>query len=216
MEITWYGRSCFRMTERGTLAVVTDPFDEKKTGDALARLRADVVSVSCDTPEHNHVVAVAAGTRGDVRVVSTPGEYEMGGVFITGAPMKNEKLRPGFRSTAFSFDFDGLRVVHLGGLGFVPSQQQIDALETVDVLIVPIGGGDCLNAAQAAEVVSLIEPSIVIPMHYAADGTADKLETSQKFLKEMGLAEAKPVESLKITKSQLPEDTQVVLLEVKH
>ena len=216
MEITWYGRSCFRMTERGTLAVVTDPFDEQSTGDTLPRLRADVVSVSCDLPDHNRTEAVSAGTRGDVRVVSTPGEYEMGGVFITGASMRNEKLKPGFRSTAFSFDFDGLRVVHLGGLGFVPSQQQIDALETVDVLIVPIGGGDCLTAAQAAEVVSLIEPSIVIPMNYSADGTAAKLDNSQKFLKEMGLTEAKPIESLKVTKNQLPEDTLVVLLDVKR
>ncbi len=204
------------MTERGTLAVVTDPFDEKVTGDTLPRLRADLVSVSCDVAEHNNVGAISAGARGDVRVVSTPGEYEMGGVFITGAPMKNEKLRPGFRNTAFSFDFDGLRVVHLGGLGFVPSQQQIDALETVDILIVPIGGGDCLSATQAAEVVSLIEPSIVIPMNYAADGTSAKLENAHRFLKEMGLTDSKPIESLKVTKAQLPEDTQVVLLAVKR
>lgn len=217
MEITWHGQYCFRMTERGTLTVVTDPFDAS-TGEEPPKLRADVVTIARDDPAHNNISAVVGAQRGDVRIVRGPGEYEMGGVFITGVSMKSEtkKGAAAERGTVYTFNFDGLTVVHLGGLSFVPSQAQVEALETVDVLLVPVGGGDGLNAAQASEIISLIEPSIVVPMNYrvGAEG-GRKLDSVSKFLKEMGLSEAKTQETLKVTKSTLPEDTQVILLEVR-
>ncbi|MCL4507299.1 MAG: MBL fold metallo-hydrolase [Chloroflexi bacterium] len=217
MEITWHGQYCFRMTERGTLTVVTDPFDAS-TGEEPPKLRADVVTITRDDPAHNNISAVVGAQRGDVRIVRGPGEYEMGGVFITGVSMKSEtkKGAAGERGTVYTFNFDGLTVVHLGGLSFVPSQAQVEALETVDVLLVPVGGGDGLNAAQASEIISLIEPSIVVPMNYrvGAEG-GRKLDSATKFLKEMGLSEAKTQDALKVTKSTLPEDTQVILLEVR-
>jgi L-ascorbate metabolism protein UlaG (beta-lactamase superfamily) len=207
------------MTERGTLTVVTDPFDAS-TGQEPPKLRADVVTISRDDPAHNNITAVVGAQRGDVRVVRGPGEYEMGGVFITGVSMKSEakKGTTPQRGTVYTFDFEGLNVLHLGGLSFVPPQAQIDALETVDVLLVPVGGGDGLNAAQASEIISLIEPSVVVPMNYKAASDADgrKLDGVNKFLKEMGLSEAKTQDTLKVTKSGLPEDTQVILLEVKQ
>ena len=218
MEITWHGQYCFRMTERGTLTVVTDPFDAS-TGQEPPKLRADVVTISRDDPAHNNITAVVGAQRGDVRIVRGPGEYEMGGVFITGVAMKSE-VKKGVapqRSTVYVFNFEGLNVLHLGGLSFVPSQAQIDALETVDVLLTPVGGGDGLNSAQASEIISLIEPSIVVPMNYkVGSGDAHKLDNVNKFLKEMGLSEAKTQDTLKVTKSSLPEDTQVILLEVKQ
>jgi len=230
MEITWYGKSCFRLTERSLLTVVTDPFASKDL-----KLKADVITVSVDTAEHNNVNAVVGAQRGDVRVIRSPGEYEMGGVFVTGVAMKSEKkAKDGdkdkkaeasaasaasaapaapARSVVYSFNYEGINVAHLGNLSFVPNQSQVDALETVDVLLVPIGSEHGLNAVQAAEVISLIEPSIVIPMHY--DGKTGG-ESLTKFLKEMGLSNAKSQDVLKVTKSGLPEDTQVMLLEVKE
>jgi L-ascorbate metabolism protein UlaG (beta-lactamase superfamily) len=219
MEITWHGQYCFRMTERGTLTVVTDPFDAS-TGQEPPKLRADVVTISRDDPAHNNITAVVGAQRGDVRIVRGPGEYEMGGVFITGVTMRSEAKKGvvSQRGTVYSFNFDGLNVLHLGGLSFVPAQAQIEALETVDVLLVPVGGGDGLSAAQASEIVSLIEPSIVVPMNYkvGAGDEGRKLDGVNKFLKEMGLSEAKTVDALKVAHSSLPEDTQVILLEVKE
>ena len=215
MEITWHGQFCVRMTERGTLAVVADPY----SGDDAPKLKADVITISRDTPEHNNFAAVIGAQRGDTRTVRGPGEYEMGGVFITGVRMRPDKKGQGEaaqKSTVYVFNFDGLSVAHMGGLNFVPTQAQIDALETVHVLLIPIGGGSGLNAAQASEVISLIEPSIVVPINFKSGDSGAALDGPQKFLKEMGLSEAKPVESLKITRSGLPEDTQVVLLEVKR
>ena len=217
MEITWHGQYCFRMTERGTLTVVTDPFDAS-TGQEPPKLRADVVTISRDDAGHNNITAVIGAQRGDVRIVRGPGEYEMGGVFITGVAMKADaKKGTDARSgTVYCFNFEGVTVAHIGGLNFVPSQAQIESLETVDVLLVPVGGGDGLNSAQASEIVSLIEPSIVVPMNYKTGNDPRKLDGVNKFLKEMGLSEAKTQESLKVTKSSLPEDTQVILLEVKQ
>ena len=115
------------------------------------------------------------------------------------------------RSVVYTFNYEGINIAHLGGLGFVPAQSQVDALDTVHVLLIPIGGEQGLNAVQASELISMIEPSIVVPMNY--EGNGDNLT---KFLKEMGLSTAKSQDVLKVTKSSLPEDTQVMLLEVKE
>jgi L-ascorbate metabolism protein UlaG (beta-lactamase superfamily) len=207
MEITWYGHSCFRMNERGTLTVVTDPFSGS---DAPSGLKADVITISRDDDDHNNITAVSGAQRGDVRQITGPGEYELGGVFITGIPMKPTDPKNGQKCTVYAFNFDGMTVAHLGGLTFVPTQQQIDALETIDVLLVPISGTNDLSPTQASEVISMIEPSIVVPMSYGKNH-----EALNKFLKEMGLAAAKSSDSLKLTKRDLPEDTQVMLLEIK-
>ncbi len=111
MELTWYGQSCFRMTERAALAVVTDPYEAK--GDAL-KLKADVVTVSRDDASHNNVNAIIGAQRGDVRKITGPGEYEIGGVFITGVAMKPDKKTEVPKTTVYAFNFDGLTVAHLG------------------------------------------------------------------------------------------------------
>ncbi len=212
MEITWFGLSCFRMTERSVASIMTDPY-ENTNELALPRKEADVVTVSIDLPEHNNMRGVTRG----YKPLTGPGEYEVGGVFITGIDIhpdrKKQKDAPGPRNTVFVFDFDGLTVCHLGSLNHVPTQAQVEALGAIGVLLVPVGGSGRLNASQAAEVVSLLEPSLVVPMHYRLRGEQSKLDTASKFLKEMGLAEVAPQDTLKVTRAGLPEETQVVLLE---
>jgi L-ascorbate metabolism protein UlaG (beta-lactamase superfamily) len=218
MELTWYGHSCFRMAERGMATVVTDPYDDS-LGYPTLRLKADIVTVSHDAPGHNHLEAV----KGEAKPITGPGEYEIGGVFITGISTartngerkkKPDESQPK-RNTLYLFDFDGLTVAHLGDLDHVPTQSQIEALGSVDAALVPVGGGAGLNAAQAAEVISLIEPSIVVPMHYKTSAVSLKLDAVSKFLKEMGLGTLQPEASLKLTKSSLPSETRVVLLDYK-
>lgn len=213
MELTWYGHSCFRMVERGLAAVVTDPYDDSLGYPAL-KLKADIVTVSHDAPGHNHLEAVKGA---EAHTITGPGEFEMGGVFITGLPTTptGKKKDGAKRNTLYVFDFDGLTVCHLGDLAHVPTQAQIEDLGSVDVALVPVGGGGGLNAAQAAEVISLLEPSIVVPMHYKTEAVALKLDPVSKFLKEMGLSAPKPEASLKVTKSNLPNETHVTLLEFK-
>jgi len=211
MEITWYGHACFRLYQRGASAV-TDPY-EKEIGYELPRLRAEVVTVSHDHPGHRNVTSV----RNRKLVVTGPGEYEVNGVFITGIATfhDDKKGQDRGRNTIYLFDFDGLKICHLGDLGHILSQAQVEALNSVDVLLIPVGGVSTVNAALAAEVVSLLEPKIVVPMHYRLPSLAFKLDPVSKFLKAMGLDDVSPQESLSVTPSNLSEETQVVLLKQK-
>jgi len=211
MEITWYGHSCFRLVERGLATVVTDPYDHRQVGYEPLKLKADIVTVSHDSPGHNHVPAV----KGDPRPITGPGEYEIGGVFITGVQTNGHaRSADELRNTLYVIDYNGLSIAHLGDLSRVPSQTEIEALGPVHIALVPVGGGAGLTAAKAAEIISLIEPNIVIPMHYAIPSSKAKLEPLSKFSKEMGLADVETLPSLKIASlNALPEETRVVVLE---
>ena len=211
MEITWYGHSCFRLTERGLSTVVTDPFDNNVIGYEPLKLRADIVTVSHDAPGHNYTGAV----KGASHVIDGPGEYEIGGVFITGVQTDSngKKAAASPRNTLYVFDYEGLTVAHLGDLRQVPSQGEVEALGTVQVALVPVGGGASLHAAKAAEVISLLEPNIVIPMHYSTKAVRLQLDALSKFMKEMGLTAYESLPSLKLTRSGLPDETRVVVLD---
>lgn len=214
MEITWYGLSCFRLTERGLATVVTDPYDHRVAGYEALKLKADIVTISHDAPGHNYTPAV----KGHAHTITGPGEFEIGSVFITGIQTnghaKRDPEEP--RNTLYVFDYEGVSVAHLGDLSRVPTQTEIEALGTVHVALVPVGGGRGLNAAKAAEVISLLEPGIVIPMHYGTSASAIKLAPLSKFLKEMGLNEVDAQPSIKVTKSTIPEETRVVVLDYPH
>jgi len=211
MEIVWYGHSCFRITERGMGSVVTDPFDAAVAGFNPLKLKAEIVTVSCNDPVHNHSKAV----KGDPLVITGPGEYEVSGVFITGMHTASEKKSTdGLRNTLYIMDFGTLTVAHLGRVSHSPTQSDVESLGSVNIALVPVGDGASLNAAKAAEVISMLEPNIVIPMHYAIPASQANLEPLSKFLKEMGLTDVQPQPSLKVPNlNALPEETQVVVLE---
>jgi L-ascorbate metabolism protein UlaG (beta-lactamase superfamily) len=214
MEITWHGHSCFRINERGMASVVTDPYDPEVVGIDPGKLRAEVVTVSCDDPAHNFLKAI----RGKAFEITGPGEYEIGGVFITGVRINGSKKKSttdDVRNTVYVIDYNGIKVAHLGELNSVPSQTEVEGLGEVNVALVPIGGGTSLNAAKAAEVISLLEPSIVIPMHYGMSGSSIKLDPLVKFLKEMGLTSVDTEESVKLQSlNVLPEETRVMVLDL--
>jgi len=214
MEITWYGHSCFRLTERLMATVVTDPYDNTSIGYTTLKLKADIVTISHDAPGHNNVKAV----KGTSHTITGPGEFEIGGVFITAIQTngRNKKDKDELRNTLYVFDYEGITVAHLGDLKQVPSQTEVEALGAVNVALVPVGGGGGLNAAKAAEVISLLEPNIVVPMHYATKDSKLKLDSLDKFLKEMGHGKTEPEDSLKVTRSGLPQETHVVVLNYQN
>jgi len=209
MEIVWYGQTCFRLKTRGAI-IITDPCG-KDSGYELPRMTAHIVTVSLDDPGYNNCGPV----RGDAKVIDGPGEYEVRGVFVTGiaTSMKKDKSKH-LKNTVYLFDFDdGLTVCHLGNLDHVPSSQsQIQALSDVDVLLIPVGGVNAINPNQAAEVIGLLEPTIVIPMHFKTKKVSRRLQPVDSFLSEMGLPVAAPRDSFEVSKSSLPSETQVVVL----
>ncbi len=212
MEIIWFGHSCFKLTERGLATVITDPYDAQATGHSPLSIPGEIVTISHNKPGHNHVAAV----KGDPFVISGPGEYEIGGVFISGLQTNchGTPIEMVERNIMYVFDFDGIKVAHLGGIDHLPNQSEVEELGNVHIMLVPIGGNSTLNAVQAAEIVNLIEPNIVIPMHYMTESSIIKLEPLNKFIKEMGLSSIEPLNSFKVTSPRnLPEETQVVVLE---
>jgi L-ascorbate metabolism protein UlaG (beta-lactamase superfamily) len=212
MEITWYGHSCFRFTERGMASVVCDPYDHHAVGFEPLKLKADIVTVSHERPGHNFLTAV----KGDPYLITGPGEYEIGGVFITGIQTNGvHKRDPEVpRNTLYVIQYEDVTVVHLGALDRVPSQTEVEALGPVNIALVPVGGGGSLNSSKAAEVISLLEPNIVIPMHYALPASTITLDPLKKFIKEMGLADLVSQPSLKVTSvGSLPDETKVIVLD---
>lgn len=214
MEITWYGNSCFRITERNFATVVTDPFDSAVAGYTPLKLKAEIVTVSSNDLSHNNISVV----KGNPFVIEGPGEYERGGVFLTGiqtTPLKSENKE--LRNTIYVLDYGFITVLHLGQTNMVPSQTMIEELGNINIALVPVGSVGGLNASKAAEVISMLEPNIVIPMHYETPHSKLDLDPLSKFLKEMGLTELETMESYKIpsTGNFSEEGTQVIALDPK-
>lgn len=208
MEITWFGHACFRLRAReGT--VVTDPFG-KESGYTMPQIRADVVTISHDHENHNQT----KGFRGKPHIIHGPGEYEVKGIFVKGIATyhDNEHGKKFGRNTVYRYDLEKLTVAHLGDLGHILLQTQVEVLNSIDVLLIPVGGGATIGPTEAAEIVSLVEPRIVIPMHYKTPAYKGELQEVEKFLDQMGVKSVGSQDSLKVTVPSLPEETKVVLL----
>lgn len=215
MEITWYGHSCFRISERKKTSVVCDPYDHKMVGYEQLNLKAEIVTISNDSPGHMNLKTI----KSDPYVINGPGEYEIGGVFITGLRTNKKKKNDQDHqiNTLYLIDYSGITIVHLGNMKQIPTQSEVESLGAVHVALVPVGGSGGLNASKASEVISLFEPNIVIPMHYSTPASKVDLDPIGKFLKVMGLSTVETLSTLKITKPEtLPEETKVIVLDYPH
>jgi len=208
MEIYWLGHSCFWLKGRQA-SIITDPFPPS-LGYQIGRPSAHIVTVSHHHDDHNYV----KGVSGSPRILDAPGEYEINGVYITAVPTYHDGRKGAVRgpNLAFVFEMEGLLLCHLGDLGHVPTSEQVELLSGVDVLMVPVGGHTTIDGATAAEVVRVLEPRVVIPMHYRTPVCLLPLDPVDRFLKEMEAGSLVPQAKLSLTHSSLPEATQVVLL----
>ena len=213
MEITWYGHSCVRIAERSMPSVVCDPYDHNQVGYSPLKLKAEIVTMSHNLPGHNYIKSV----KGEPFIVNGPGEYEIGDVFVTAIQTNGSKRHSGEpRNLLCVIDVNGITVAHLGAMKHTPTQTQVEALGSVNIALVPVGGGDGLNAANAAEVISMLEPNIVVPIHYNVNESELGLDPLSKFLKAMGLTSPETEDTLKVTSStSLPEETKVIVLNCK-
>ncbi len=209
MEIRWLGHACFRIKGRQT-TVITDPYSPN-LGYSMGKATANIVTVSHQHPGHSYT----DGVGGNPRKVTGPGEYEIGDVIIIGIATfhDNDGGSQRGKNTVYLMEVDEVSVCHLGDLGHILTNEQVEELGEVDVLLLPVGGLSTINAAMAAQIVRQLEPKVVIPMHYQTQAAARKLEPVDKFLKEMGLSGVVPQAKVSITKSSLPVSTQVFLLE---
>ena len=215
MEITYLGHSSFKLRGK-TVTVVTDPFDTIAVGIKFPKhTSADIVTVSHDHNDHNATNTV----EGSPFVVSGPGEYEVKGVGIVGIGVFHDDANGAKRgkNTIYRIELDGVSIVHLGDLGHTLTSDQVDGLDGVDILLIPVGGVYTIDAKIAREVVTAIEPSVVIPMHYHSFDLDQKafgsLAAVSVFLKEIGKENIPLVPKFSVTKDTLPEELQVVVLQ---
>ena len=202
MELTWHGWSCFRLKGKEA-SIVTDPYT-LPSPPSLQKLTPDIVTVS-DREQASHPPT------GAFKLIAGPGEYEVKSVLITGSPCFNEGKRVG---TFFKIEMDDLVLCHLGQMKQPLSASQVEDLADVDVLFVPVAGeGDSIDAAKAVEMINLIEPRVVVPMHFEPSALGVAGTPVEKFCHEMGQTGVTPQAKLTVTRTSLPAEPVVVVLE---
>lgn len=213
MEIIYLGYSCFKIRGRNT-SIIIDPYSSDASNFKLGKVTADIVLVTHNHEGHNNV----AGVSENPFVVRGPGEYEIKGVRIFGLPTFHDKEegKTKGKNTIYQVTIDGINILHCGDLGHILPEKIVEELDDINIIMVPIGGNSTITSKEALETVSDLEPSVVIPMHYATIGNGDKKSAEvDDFIKELG-EEIKPVEKLVVSKDKLPENTQLVILEAKN
>ena len=202
------GHSCFRI-KGSSATVITDPYSPD-SGYSLGQPAANIVTVSHSHSGHSYIQGVAD----QPKLVTRPGEYEISGVLIIGIASfhDSEGGKNRGKNTVYLMEIDEITICHLGDLGHLLSTEQLEEIDNVDILLLPVGGVSTIDATIAAKVVRQLEPKIVIPMHYRTEASRQELEPAERFLKEMGAGEVTPRPKLVVTKSNLPSSTQIILL----
>lgn len=208
MKLTWAGQSCFQISVSNgkdhSADVVIDPFDEK-IGLKVPNFSADILLVSHGHYDHNNVRAV----KGEPFLIQNPGEYEVKGVFVQGIDSYHDDSEGKQRgkNTIYTIEAEDMRFCHLGDFGQKQlTDEQLEKIGKVDILMIPVGGTFTIDGHEAAKVIGQIEPKIIVPMHYALPKLKVEVDGVEKFLKAMGKNSVAPTDKLTIKSSALPKD----------
>lgn len=211
MEIKYLGHSSFRIKGK-TGAVVIDPYDSAMLGVKFPKdISANAVLVTHDHKDHNKVDQVGESPV----VISGPGEYEVSGIKIFGYPTFHDKKQGAERgkNTIYVIKVDDIHILHVGDLGHKLTDEQLEEVGDIDILLTPVGGHYTIDAKEAVELVSQVEPKIVIPMHFKTkESKVSELQGVDVFIKEIGKS-AQTLPKLSITSDKLPSETTVFILE---
>lgn len=211
MVITHHGGQCFKVTF-GDLTLVFDPISKTGTLPGV-RFGADIALVSRNHPDMNGVAEVTYGEK-EPFAIAGPGEYEYGGVTVQGFLTKSEyglaKGQADAVNTIYSVKLEGMTIVHLGALAdtTLPADAK-EAIDEIDVLFLPVGGDGVLDAAQAAKLATMLEPKLIVPMHWSGMGSAKSLEA---YIKEEG-GNSEKVDKLTLKKKDvLDKDGDIMVI----
>lgn len=220
MQIIYKGQSCFQIiTSQGKdsqVSLIIDPFDPD-CGLRMPNLAGDMVLITHNHPGHNNIKAVS----GQPFLIDGPGEYEIKGVYIQGIPAFHDKNfgKPSSSTaggiTIYTIESEDMRICHLGDFGQKELfSEQLEDIGEIDVLLIPVGGNETIDAEEAQKIIGQIEPKIVIPMHYSIPKLKTKLDGVDKFLKVMGKKNHESLPKLTIKRKDLSteEETKIIVL----
>lgn len=215
MNIQYYGHSCFKITTKPAgrgqddVNVFLDPFN-KQVGLRPPQGQADVILVSHDHPDHNNIEAL----KGEPDIIDIPGEYSVKGINIVGIKTYHDDKNGQERglNTVFLLDSEDLRICHLGDLGTDLTEKQLEEIDAVDVLMIPIGGKYTIDSKKAIELIRKIEPKIIIPMHYKIEGSTADITDEKSFCAEIGNCPAGKVSKLNLKKKDLEGKSMETIL----
>lgn len=211
MVITHHGGQCFKVTF-GDFTLVFDPIAKGATLPPV-RFGSDIALISRNHPDMNGAAEVGFGEKQPF-VIAGPGEYEKEGVTIQGFLSKSQYALPKgateAMNTIYSVKLEGMTLVHLGALSDTTlSSEAKEGIDEIDVLFLPVGGDGVLSAAEASKLATMLEPKIIVPMHWDGMGEPKALD---HFLKEEGGAVEK-IDKLTIKKKDvLDKDGAIIVI----
>jgi len=207
VKIWWRGHASFLIETEGK-RIITDPFNAE-LGYPLTPVEADLVTVSHEHWDHNATETIG----GNPRVIRGTGSVKVGGIEFQGIAAHHDHNRGRERGpvTIFRISAEGLSLVHLGDLGHILSAEQVQEIGAVDILLLPVGGKFTIDAGEAVQIVSLLQPKIVIPMHYATPHLSFSLAPLEKFTSYYDQIIKKPF--LEVHPDELGPGLKIMVLE---
>ncbi|MDD2786257.1 MAG: MBL fold metallo-hydrolase [Patescibacteria group bacterium] len=210
MQIFWHGYSTIRIeSKNGDLSsvIMTDPFENEAAIRFPRATEPDILLLSNQNRKNFNIEGVA----GSPFLISDPGEYEVKGAFVNG--IQDPKADEGDkRPLMYRIDVEGMSIAFLGQAKRKPTDMELEELGNIDILILPVGGGDVMDAKTAASVINMVEPRIVIPIHYYIDGIKTELGKVKSFCDAVGGSKQQEMNKLKITKKELPADDVAIMV----
>ncbi len=211
MKIKWFGQSCFMITSKSGIKVLTDPY-KKMLGYQLSEMEADIVSTSHNHSDHNNTSIV----KSSFVHINEPGSFSEHGIEIKGVQTFHDKTSGSKRgkNTIYNFKIDDINICHCGDLGHLLNSNQIEEIGNVDILLLPVGGLATLNAVDAVQVMKQLNSTIVIPMHYRTKALGlvgyifGKVD---KFISASGL-KAKEYAELELSKENIKDYSGITVL----
>lgn len=217
MQIVWKGQACFTITitrgKQDQIKILIDPFEDS-LGLKLFPQEADIVLVTHGHFDHNNVKAA----KGTPFVIDSPGEYEVKGVFVQGIATFHDDVQGKERglNTVYTITAEGITLCHMGDFGQKElTPQEVEKIGQVHILMIPVGGTYTITGTEARKIVSQIEPTMVIPMHYALPKVKAKLASVDEFLHAMGKKGLEPQAKLTIKEKDVigeKEEAEIVVM----
>lgn len=211
LRFEWFGQACVKIDDN--VSIVTDPHDGDSVGLKEPDAKGDIISISHQ--HFDHASGKDLVSKGGSMVVDRAGKREVKGVKIEGIESYHDKSKGSKRgeNIIFKYNLDGFHLCHLGDLGHKLSEEKVEKIKSVDVLMIPVGGNYTINAQEAIEVIEDLEPKVVIPIHYKVKNLKVDISSEEEFLK---LAEERGwdiEDKVKAEIEDLPETRKVIRLE---